>query len=264
MTKDTTTNKERAALITGASRGIGRAIALALAQRGWNIVVNYRSAAEAAASVRDAVESFGVRALVVRADVADAVAREQLVHETLRHFARLDLLVNNAGMAPRQRLDLLETTETSFDEVLAVNLKGPFFLSQLVARHMLAWRKAEPEAHPMIINLGSVSAYAAGSNRAEYCIAKAGLAMATKLFAQRLAEHGINVYEIRPGIIATDMTRVAQEKYDRMIAAGLTPIPRWGQPEDVARAVAALAEGALPFSTGEVINVDGGFHIQRL
>lgn len=254
----------RVALITGASRGIGRAIALALAQHGWDIVINYRTDTVAAEAVCHAVESFGVHALLVRADIAVSSDREKLLHEALHNFTRLDLLVNNAGMAPRQRLDLLETTEAGFDEVLAVNLKGPFFLSQLVAQQMLVLLQAHLIASPMLVNIGSLSAYASSTNRAEYCIAKAGLAMMTKLFAHRLAASGIPVYEVRPGIIATDMTSVVKEKYDRMLAEGLTPIPRWGQPEDVARAVVALAEGYFPFSTGEVINVDGGYHIQRL
>jgi 3-oxoacyl-[acyl-carrier protein] reductase len=172
--------------------------------------------------------------------------------------------VNNAGMAPRQRADLLETTQASYDEVMTVNLRGPFFLTQQVARALVRLVQAGSIANPKIINIGSLSAYTSSTNRAEYCLSKAGLTMLTRLFADRLAEYGILVYEVQAGIIATDMTAGVKEKYDALIAGGLTPLARWGQPEDVARAVAAIAEGALPFSTGEVIHVDGGFHLRRL
>ncbi len=177
---------------------------------------------------------------------------------------RLDLLVNNAGMAPRQRRDLLETTEESYDEVMAVNLKGPFFLTQRVANLMIELLQQGVIEQPKIINIGSMSAYTASVNRGEYCLSKAGLGMMTALFADRLAEYGILVYEVRPGVIATDMTSVVKERYDRLIGEGLTPVRRWGQPGDVAQAVLAIAQGYLPFSTGEVINVDGGFHLRRL
>ena len=182
-----------------------------------------------------------------------------------QRFGRLDLLVNNAGMAPRQRLDILEATAESFDELIDVNLKGPFFLTQAAANYMLNSReKLGADYRPKIITISSVSAYTASVNRGDYCISKAGLSMVTSLFAARLAADGINVYEIRPGIIATDMTSAVKEKYDSLIAHGLTPIPRWGEPDDVARAVCAIAQDLLPFSTGEVINVDGGFHLRRL
>ncbi len=252
------------ALITGAGRGIGRGAALALAERGWSIVVNYRGNAEAAQDTLRAVEQAGGRGLLVQADVSSATDRERLIAETLRHFGRIDALVNNAGMAPRQRVDLLELSEASYDEVMAVNLKGPFFLTQRAAKAMLMLIEAQTIRRGVIINMGSISAYTSSVNRAEYCVSKAGLAMMTQLYADRLAEHHINVYEIRPGIIDTDMTSVARAKYDKLIAEGLTPIRRWGTPEDVGRAVAAIAEGAFPMSTGEVINVDGGFHLRRL
>jgi len=250
------------ALVTGASRGIGRGIALALAARGWQVVVNYRGNVEAADATRQAVEAAGAVCLLVQADVATAHDRAQLLTETLARFGRIDLLVNNAGMAPRQRVDLLEVSEASYDEVMAVNLKGPFFLAQAVARQMLT--QSVGAARPRIINIGSISAYTASINRAEYCISKAGVAMLTALLADRLAEHGIGVFELRPGIIDTDMTGPAKAKYDRLIGEGLTPIRRWGTPEDVGQAVVAIAEGYLDFSTGEVINVDGGFHLRRL
>jgi 3-oxoacyl-[acyl-carrier protein] reductase len=252
------------ALVTGAGRGIGRAISLALAERGWIVVINYRGNAEAASEVLRLVEKGGGRGLVVQADIADSADRARLVQETLEKLGRIDLLVNNAGMAPRQRADILETTQASYDEVMAVNLKGPFFLTQAVARVMIDLLQAGYVEQPLIVNVGSISAYTSSLNRAEYCLSKAGLAMMTALYADRLAEYGIPVYEVRPGIIETDMTRTVREKYDRLIGEGLTPMRRWGQPEDVARAVAALAEGYFPFSTGEIINVDGGFHLRRL
>lgn len=255
---------ERTALITGASRGIGRGIALALAESGWSIVVNYHTNAEAAAETARSVEDAGAAAVAVQADVADAEDRDRMVGVTLEAYGRIDLLVNNAGMAPRQRVDILGTSEASYDEVMAVNLKGPFFLTQRVANEMIELLESGAIERPKIVNIGSLSAYASSPSRPEYCLSKAGVAMMTALYADRLAEYGINVYEMRPGIVETDMTRVVKDKYDRLIAEGLTPIRRWGQPSDVGRAVVAVAEGYLPFSTGEVINVDGGFHLQRL
>ena len=254
----------RVALVTGASRGIGRAIAIVLAERGWAVVVNYRrDETSARQTVRD-VELAGGRAVAVQADVADRADRARLVDAALRQFGRIDLLVNNAGMAPRTRLDILETSESSYDDVMDVNLKGPFFLTQRVAREMIDLAARGIIERPMIVNIGSLSAYTSSANRPEYCLSKAGVAMMTALYADRLASEGICVYEIRPGIITTDMTRPVAERYDRLIREGLTPITRWGQPEDVACAVVAIAEGLLPFSTGEVINVDGGFHLRRL
>jgi 3-oxoacyl-[acyl-carrier protein] reductase len=187
-----------------------------------------------------------------------------LVERVLEEFGGIDLLVNNAGMAPRQRNDLLEMSEASFDEVLGTNLKGPFFLTQQVARIMVEQQKGDPQDMPVIINIGSISSDTSSTNRGEYCISKAGMGMMTLLFADRLASSGIRVYEVRPGIIETDMTAGVKEKYDKRIGEGLLPINRWGRPEDVARAVVALSSGILPYSTGEIINVDGGFHIRRL
>ncbi len=257
-------SKRQAALVTGASRGIGRAIAVALAGQGWAVAINYRSNAAAAGDTLAQVRAAGGTGAVIQADIAGAADRERLLRETLAHFGRLDLLVNNAGMAPRQRIDMLQMSEASYDEVMAVNLKGPFFLTQAAARIMIDLRAAGTIDTPMIVNIGSMSAYTSSTSRAEYCLSKAGMGMMTALYADRLAEYGINVYEVRPGIIDTDMTSAAKSRYDKRIAEGLTPIARWGQPEDVGRAVAAIAAGALPFSTGEVINVDGGIHLQRL
>jgi len=263
MTNILTTSKP-VALVTGGGRGIGRGIAIALGAHGWTVVVNYRSNANACAETVAAILTAGGNATAIAGNVADAADRARIVGQIMADHGRIDMLVNNAGMAPRERRDLLEMTEASYDEVLAVNLKGPFFLTQLVARTMIDLLRAGTISAPRIINIGSMSAYTSSVNRAEYCISKAGMGMMTLLFADRLAEYGINVYELRPGIIDTDMTQPASAKYDRLIGEGLTPIKRWGTPDDVARIVVAIADGALPFSTGEVINVDGGFHFRRL
>jgi NAD(P)-dependent dehydrogenase (short-subunit alcohol dehydrogenase family) len=255
------------ALITGASRGIGRAISMALGNIGYDLVINYASNQEAAAQTRnDAMQRAqksgkSIRAEICQADISRAEDRVRLVDFTREKFKRLDLLVNNAGIAPAIRADILEASEASFDQLMAVNLKGPYFLTQLAAKWMIEQRQQDAALRPKIVTINSISAYTASVNRGDYCVSKAGVAMMTKLFAARLAEYGINVYEIRPGVIATDMTAAVKEKYDRLIANGLTPIKRWGQPEDVAKAVTAIALDLLPFSTGEVINVDGGFHL---
>ncbi len=253
---------KKVALVTGAGRGIGRGIALALAGHGYNLVVNYRGNKEAAAETGRLVEKTGAVCLVIQADIGRSADRQRLVEMTVKRFGRIDLLINNAGMGPRQRLSVLETSEASYDEVMNVNLKGPFFLTQRVARQMMS--QEEGSGPPKIINIGSISAYTSSPSRGEYCISKAGMGMMTALFADALAGEGINVYEIRPGIIATDMTSGVKDKYDELISDGLTPIRRWGLPEDVAKAVLAIAQDLLPFSTGEVINVDGGFHMHRL
>ena len=258
-----------AALITGASRGIGRGIALELAKAGYDLVVNYAgNAAAAEKTVGDCVgtgagQGKAVRAWACQANIALAADRQRLTAFARANLGRLDLLVNNAGVAPLVRTDLLEASEESLDRLLAVNLKGPYLLTQLIAKWMIEQAGA-PGYRPKIITISSISAYTASTNRGDYCLAKAALSMLTKLYAVRLAEYGINVYEIRPGIIATDMTQPVKAKYDALIAGGLTPIKRWGTPEDVGKAVAALARDALPFSTGEVINVDGGFHLRSL
>jgi 3-oxoacyl-[acyl-carrier protein] reductase len=255
-------SESRVALVTGGSRGIGRAIALALARDAkYAVAVNYVRNESAAKEVTDAIAAGGGRAVAVRGDVASSDDRNAIVDQALAAFGgRIDLLVNNAGVAPDVRADLLDATEQSFDRLINTNLKGPYFLTQLVARHMV-----DQKLTGKIVNITSVSAYAASINRGDYCISKAGLAMMTQLFAARLAPHGINVYEIRPGVIETDMTGPVKAKYDDLIFnKDLTPIARWGTPDDVARAVVAIATDLLPFSTGEVINVDGGFHQRRL
>ncbi len=245
------------ALVTGGSRGIGRGICLELARAGYAVAVNYAGNEEAA---RETVGLLGADALAVRADVGDAAQRERMVDAVLARWGRIDVLVNNAGITSVGRKDVLEATEESWDRVLAVNLKGPFFLTQRVAREML--RRADL-VHPAIVNVGSLSAYAVSTNRGDYCVSKAGMATLTQLWALRLADHGVRVFEVRPGIIETDMTAGARERYTQLIAEGLTPIRRWGTPADVGRAVAALVTGAIPFSTGDVLNVDGGFHLRR-
>lgn len=257
----------KTALVTGASRGIGRGIAIELARAGCRVAINYAGNAAAAAEARSLVKAAGGDAFVVQGDISLAADRDRLVAETVKKFGRIDLLVNNAGVAPKVRADLLDAGEESFDRLFAINLKGPFFLSQLVAKRMLRQKPDAGGFRGRIVNITSISAYAASVNRGDYCMVKAGLAMMTKLFADRLARDGINVYEIRPGVIATDMTAGVKEKYDRLILddeRGLTPIRRWGRPEDVGRAVRAIAEDRFPFSTGAVFDVDGGYHLHRL
>jgi 3-oxoacyl-[acyl-carrier protein] reductase len=256
---------ERFAIVTGASRGIGRGIALGLARAGYGVVVNYASNADAAREVQEQIRADGGRAEIVKADISVAEDRQTLVAEALRAFGRIDLLVNNAGIAPSVRADLLDASEESFDRLINVNLKGPYFLTQRVAREMIKDVQRGVARSPKVVSVTSISAYTASVNRGDYCVAKAGLAMMTQLYAARLAEHGINVYELRPGVIETDMTGPVKAKYDDLIFnRDLTPIRRWGQADDVARAVVAIATDLLPFSTGEVINVDGGFHMRRL
>lgn len=255
----------KVALITGSSRGIGRGIALALAEQGWQVVINYNSNREAAEQAGQAVIAAGGSALLVKANIASLEDLNRMVAETLDQAGRIDLLVNNAGVGPRVRTDMLAVGQESYDEVMAINLRGPFFLTQRVANVMIRLMAEGVIVNPKIVNISSISAYTSSTARAEYCISKAGMSMMTRLWADRLADQGILVYEIRPGIVETDLTSGVKEKYDRMIfQEGLTPIRRWGQPEDVGKAVLAIAQGLLPYSTGEVINVDGGFHLHRL
>jgi NAD(P)-dependent dehydrogenase (short-subunit alcohol dehydrogenase family) len=254
----------RVALVTGASRGIGKGVAIALAECNFSLVINYVARNDAAKSVQAEACRHGVRAEICQADIGQRSGRQKLVEFVKQTFGRIDVLVNNAGVAPEKREDMLQSSEESFDRLMALNLKGPYFLTQQFAQWMVAERQHLPGVVPMIINIGSVSAYTASTNRADYCISKAGLSMMTQLYASRLAEFGIPVFEIRPGIVETDMTSTVREKYDLMIREGLTPFARWGQPEDVGKAVAAIVQGHFPFSTGEVINVDGGFHLRRL
>ena len=259
------------AIVTGASRGIGKAIACELARLSYDVVISHFDLDQngdpddkIARKTADEVRAMGVDCESLRADVGDADDRTKLIELTRGRFDRCDMLVNNAGVAPAKRMDLLDATEESFNRVLRINLKGPYFLTQQVARWMIEQGKRFPNRAFRIVNTGSMSAYTSSPSRGEYCISKAGVGMMTKLYADRLAEYGIGVFEVRPGIIATDMTAVVKDKYDKLIADGLTPIKRWGRPDDVARAVGAIAEGRLDFCTGQVINVDGGFHLRRL
>jgi 3-oxoacyl-[acyl-carrier protein] reductase len=258
------------ALVTGSSRGIGRGIALELARAGWSVLINYaadrNAAAECGALCRAATPaSAGAVFETIQADISKPRDRARLLSFSQSTFGRVDLLVNNAGVAPKVRADLLQMKEASLDRLISVNLKGVFFLTQLFCNWWLGADVARAvESRPKIVFISSVSAYTASVDRAEYCMTKAAISMLTRLFAVRLAEHGINVYEIRPGVVATDMTAAVAASYDRLISEGLTPIRRWGQPADVGLAVRAVAEDRFPFSTGEVFNVDGGFHLQKL
>ena len=259
------------AIVTGASRGIGKGIAKELASLGYDLVINHfdfttegEPDESRAAQTQKEIKEPGAQCEILRGDVSNAEDRAQLVDLAKGKFGRCDFLVNNAGVAPSKRMDLLEATEESFDRVMGINLKGPYFLTQLAANWMIEQKKQYPERAFRIVNTGSISAYTSSPARGEYCVSKAGVAMMTKLYADRLAEYNIGVFEISPGLIATDMTSVVKDKYDKLIAEGLTPIKRWGQPEDIAKAVGAIAEGRLDFSTGQVINVDGGFHLRRL
>jgi NAD(P)-dependent dehydrogenase (short-subunit alcohol dehydrogenase family) len=227
-------------------------------------MINYTRNEEAAKEAAEEVTSRGVKAAICQASVAEIDDGRALVDRTLEEFGRLDLLVNNAGIAPRVRADILEAEPESYDEVMATNLRGPYFLTQYAANQMIQLKDAGKIEAGRIVVISSISAFTASASRGEYCVSKTGLTMMTQLFADRLAEHGITVNEVQPGIIQTDMTGPVKEKYDALIADGLTPIRRWGQPEDIGRAVVAIANGYLDFTTGAAIPVDGGFHIRRL
>jgi NAD(P)-dependent dehydrogenase (short-subunit alcohol dehydrogenase family) len=240
------------ALVTGASRGIGRAIAVELS-KSHLVVATYRENQEAAESLR---KETGAE--IIRSDIGSSSNRDELVAHLKANYGRLDLLVNNAGIAPRERRDMLDATEASYDELLRTNLKGPHFLTQQIARWMIEQRRGR------IVFITSISSYTASTNRAEYCISKAGLSMSAALFALRLAADNVQVFEIRPGIIRTDMIAAVEKSYEEKITAGLLPQRRMGEPQDVARVIRAIADGLLDYSTGQVIDVDGGFHIRGL
>lgn len=252
----------KTALITGGSRGIGQAVATALSKLKFDIVIA-DILPEADETVQLCKEN-GAEVLFIRTDISDRKDRSNLLKNIKERFKRLDLLVNNAGISVKERNDILFATEESYDRVMDVNLKAPFFLTQAVAGWMIQQTGDDSQKRPMIINIASLTSYASATSMAEYCLSKTGVSMLTKLYADRLAEHGINVYEIRPGIVKTDMTSGVRDKYDSFIENGGLPIKRWGYPEDIAKAVAGLASGYLAYSTGEVLNVDGGFHLRRL
>lgn len=254
---------QKIALVTGAARGIGNATALQLARDGYGIAILDVIDEETASLNTSMIKETGRPFLYIKGDITSDKSRREAVDKVISQFGRIDVLVNNAGVGPKVRIDILETTEESMNFVLGINLKGTFFLTQLVSNVMIREIKEIEGIKPKIINISSMSAYATSVQRGEYCISKAGISMVTKLFADRLSEYGINVYEIRPGIILTDMTAGVKGKYDTLIENGITPIKRWGLPEDIAKAVSVFCSGLLDFSTGEVINVDGGFHIRR-
>jgi NAD(P)-dependent dehydrogenase (short-subunit alcohol dehydrogenase family) len=261
--------QRRVAVVTGGTRGIGLGIARALAADGWNLALCGMRPEDAVRDVLDALRATGVDVAYTPADLASRDDRARLVDFVYARYGSVQALVNNAGIAPRVRADLLEATEESFEELLRTNLQGPYFLTQQIAARMVAeqTREAAGSGQPSpsaIVFVTSVSADMASSNRGEYCVSKAGLAMTAKLFAARLAEFAIPVYEVRPGVIATDMTAKVKDVYDRRIADGLIPDRRWGTPEDVGRAVAALLRGDVPYATGTVLHIDGGLSIPRL
>lgn len=254
----------RVAFITGGSRGIGFGIAQNLASNGFDLAINgTRSATEVSAELK-MLKKYDNDAIYCQGNITSSSDRENMLRQIKEHYGRLHVLVNNAGIAPRERKDILDATVESFDEVISTNLKGTYFLTQQAARWLIEQKKEDHQFKGCIITVTSVSATVASVNRGDYCISKAGLAMATQLFAVRLGEFNIPVFEIRPGIIQTDMTAGVREKYDKMIDEGLCVQKRWGQPEDVGRVAASLANGAFIYSTGQVIMVDGGMTIQRL
>jgi len=254
----------RTAFITGSSRGIGLGIAEHLARKGFDLAINGVRAESEVTSVLAGLRELGADVIYCQGSIAEADARQAMLANISAHFGRLNLLVNNAGIAPRVRADILEATEESFDQVLTTNLKGAYFLTQAVANWLIEQKREAADFQGSIITVSSISATVASVNRGDYCISKAGLSMATQLFAVRLGEFGIPVYEVRPGVIKTDMTAGVSARYDQLIADGLTVQPRWGLPDDVGRAVAAIAEGGFPYSTGQVFMIDGGLTLARL
>ncbi len=255
---------KKVALVTGGSRGIGLGIARELARLGFDLAVNGIRDESAVDEILNDLRATGRDAIYCQGDVASSTGRDKIIDKVKDHFGSLNTLVNNAGIAPGERRDILEATEESFDHVIATNLKGNYFLTQLAANWMILQKQKDPQFEASIINVSSISATVASVNRGEYCISKAGISMATQLFAVRLGEFNIPVYEVRPGVISTDMTSGVKDKYDKMIGDGLCVTKRWGYPEDVGRAVGALAMGNFPYSTGQVIMCDGGLTIPRL
>ncbi len=252
------------AFITGGSRGIGYGIAEALAKEGFDLAVNGMRPEASVGEALGTLQQHDVEVIYCQGDIADTEARTQMLEKIKSHFGRLHVLVNNAGVAPKERKDILEASEESFEYVLKTNLQGPYFLTQSVANWMIEQKQTDPDLLACIINISSISATVASVNRGEYCISKAGMSMMTLLFATRLGVHSIPVYEVRPGVIKTDMTAGVTEKYDKLIGEGLCVQPRWGYPEDVGKAVVALAKGYFPYTTGQTIMVDGGLTIPRL
>jgi 3-oxoacyl-[acyl-carrier protein] reductase len=254
----------KTAIITGGGRGIGLGIAKALVADGHSVLIVGVRPMDQVWETVDGLRSYVEQACYCQADVSVAADRQRIIDHAKTQWGRIDILVNNAGVAPSVRADLLDASEESFDRLVSINLKGPYFLTQLAAKVMIEQKRYEPDFRGKIINVSSISATVVSTNRGDYCISKAGVAMATQLWAARLAEFGIDVYEVRPGVIATDMTAGVKEKYDTLLAGGLTLEPRWGQPADVGRVVAMLSRGDLPYSTGQVLTIDGGLTQRRL
>jgi NAD(P)-dependent dehydrogenase (short-subunit alcohol dehydrogenase family) len=252
------------AFITGGTRGIGFGIAMALGKAGFDLALNgMRNEGEVADALEE-VRKLGVNVAYFQGNIAVREDRQAMFDKILSHFGAVNVLVNNAGIAPRERADILHAKEEIWDEVMDINLKGPYFLTQLFASYFVEMKIKNPLFDATIINVSSISAFVASVNRGEYCISKAGIAMATKLWATRLGEYDIPVYEIQPGIIKTDMTAGVVEKYDKLFQEGITLQRRWGLPDDVGKVAAMLAQGNMPYATGQAIKVDGGLHIQRL
>jgi 3-oxoacyl-[acyl-carrier protein] reductase len=256
---------KKIAAVTGSRRGIGLGIAKELVKAGYTVILSATTSKEDAAPVIDEFITKGFDVEYIKCDISKEGDRNNFVEAIKSKYGRLDLHVNNAGIAPNVRLDILETTTESFERLMSVNLEGTFFMCQRVANAMIEMKNKELEDYnPRIVNISSMSAYTSSTNRGEYCISKAGISMVTTLFADKLAEYGIPVFEVRPGIIMTDMTSTVTEKYEKLISEGVTPIKRFGQPKDVANCVMAAASGLLDFATGQVLNADGGFHIRRI
>jgi 3-oxoacyl-[acyl-carrier protein] reductase len=255
---------KQVALVTGGSRGIGYGIVKQLAQLGFDLAINGVRPENEVIEVMDNIKALGAGVIYCPGNVANTADRKNILQQVKDHYKKINILVNNAGIAPRERRDILATSEVSFDEVLATNLKSNYFLTQDVANWMIEQKNTDKNYSGCIINISSISATVASVNRGEYCISKAGISMATQLFAVRLGEYNIPVYEVRPGIISTDMTSGVKDKYDTLIAGGLCVQKRWGLPEDVGKCVGALAMGSFPYSTGQVFMVDGGLTIPRL
>ena len=256
-------SEAKVAFITGGTRGIGLGIARALGAAGFRLAINGRRSPGDVAVVLDELNAAGADTIYCQGDVADLAQHGQMLGQVRQLFGRLDVLVNNAGVAPEVRADILDATPESFDRLIGINLRGPYFLTQAAARWMVEQRRADLAFRGCVVNVSSVSAAVASVNRGDYCVSKAGVAMATQLWAVRLAEFGVDVYEVRPGVIATDMTSGVKGKYDALIEGGLTVEKRWGTPEDVGKAVAVLAKGDLPYATGQVLHVDGGLTLRR-
>ena len=256
--------EKKVVLITGGSRGIGLGIAKSLAARSYGLAINGMRGEKDVLPILNNLRALGVDVIYCQGNISLTEDRQRIIEKVKSSFGQLNVLINNAGIVPDERKDILEANESSYEKVMKTNLQGPYFLSQEIAKWMIQQKEADKKYEASIINISSVSATIASVNRGEYCLSKAGIAMMTKLFAVRLAEYNIPVYEIRPGIIKTDMTAAVQEKYDKLFLEGITLEKRWGLPEDIGKAVTALVEGQIPYATGQVINVDGGLTIQTL